>query len=352
LGDGLIGGVRDLGKPTKKTVMEGARLYIVYLEREVGAQARRADLAEGFIRTNWPAGFAQWEAKAKDILNLKQAEADAYIDAEEKRLRTKYGLPSSGDEGADEQDEADESAEEEKPKKKKAKKSPPASDGKGSDTSAKPGRKGKRSAARDVVPKVGSVASSFAVAYTFFPKASKVFTSSTGASHAASRGSVLLSAPYQAASKSSALLSKALPEQAVPDPDIIMEWFWLIALASILTAVTWIVLERFVIGSSAEREVAAVAEERRRRSEIEQAIKDGAAGGDRLKKLLGIGGIGGVLRQAVSAGLAKVGFNSSNTSVDGLEVKAWDTFANVAVGGGEFTEILTVRCNSLTVRHF
>jgi hypothetical protein len=146
---------------------------------------------------------------------------------------------------------------------------------------------------------------------------------------------VLFNAPYQAASKSSAFLARALPEQAAPDPDIVMEWFWLIALASVLTAITWIVLERFVIGTSAERDVAAIAVERKRHSEIEQAIKDGAAGGDRLKKLLGVGTVGAVVDQAISTGLARIGWSHATAPVEDLESKAWESFANAAVGGGE-----------------
>lgn len=329
IGDGLIGGVRDLGKPTKKTVMEGARLYIVHLERENGSLRRRSELAESFIRNNWPGAFNDWQKQAQDILNVKQAEADTLIDAEEKRLRSKYGLPSDDDDEADDQEDDGEQEDESRPPKKYRKSSD-------SEASTKAPKKVKRSTARDLVPKAGSVASSFAVAYTFFPRAADVFTSSTSGSRGASMpGSVLLDAPYHAASRSSALLAKALPDQAVPHPDIVMEWFWLITLASILTAVTWIVLERFVIGTAAEREVALVAEERKREAEIEQAIRDGITGGDRLKKLLGVGTIGSVIAEAASYGLAKIGLGASAASVSGIESKAWDSFANAAVGGGE-----------------
>ncbi len=333
LGDGLIGGVRDLGKPTKKTVMEGARLYIVYLERQVGAQSRRADYAEGCIRNNWPSEYLAWENQARDMLNIKQAEADVYIDAEERRLRSKYGLTSSGDDEADEQEDEEDEEDDEQPRKRTKKST---SERKSSEGSVKAPRKGKRSTARDMVPKVGSVASSFAVAYTFFPKASKVFSSSASGPMASNaRGSVLFNAPYQAASRSSAILARALPEQVAPNPDIVMEWFWLIALASVLTAITWIVLERFVIGTSAEREVACVAEDRKRQGEIEQAMKDGAVGGERLRKLLGVGTVSAVVEQAISTGLARIGWSNASAPVEGLESKAWESFANAAVGGGE-----------------
>lgn len=58
---GLMGGLEPLGKPTKKTVMLGARLYIEHLETEQRVQAVRIGRAEEALRARMKSDeWARW----------------------------------------------------------------------------------------------------------------------------------------------------------------------------------------------------------------------------------------------------------------------------------------------------
>lgn len=324
--EGKVCGVEDLGKPTKKTVMEGARKYIVYLEREMARQNRRADYAENFISAAMGQTFDSWKHGANEWLRQEQVEPDRLAAAEEKRLRSVY-LDEAGS------DEEDEDEEEEKPKKRKR----PSGENKPAEKKAITGKPASAKKARKsaALPGAGVVLSSFSVAYTFFPKATSVFTSSSaGSNSSATHGRVLaMDTPLKVATHSSAFLARALPQEIVPHPDDLMDWTMLIVLAIGLTALTWYVLERFIIGSAEEREVAAVAEHRLRQSEMQKAIQDGQIGDSRLRRLLGVGSVRGVAADALLAAGKRVGVVFEKE--DELESRAWLQVLASAVGSCE-----------------
>lgn len=267
--DGLMGGIGEIGKPTKQTIMLGARMYIEYLEMKgMAGEAKREKSDRVLMRllgTGEDAGgkWARWEQEQERVASEAEEAYRQYLERKnvERALMlappggsTSGGSPSSSSppDGADEEEEdeappvrgrpkkrpreGDDEAEEKKPVKKRSVAKLPKKTG------------GKKSNTVETVTGAGAaVMYSFGLAYTFFPRASSVFGTAHGTEEerqgSGSTGSVILSAPYRAANRSTHLLKRALPERHhdfwALRPDDFLDWVGLVFLAGVISWITW-----------------------------------------------------------------------------------------------------------------
>lgn len=99
-----MGGLEPLGKPTKKTVMLGARLYIEYLETEQRVQAVRVGRAEEALRGRMQGDeWARWKIETE---NQAARVRDEYALLLEDKAKHRAG--QAGDDGADPDEEEEE----------------------------------------------------------------------------------------------------------------------------------------------------------------------------------------------------------------------------------------------------
>jgi hypothetical protein len=172
---------------------------------------------------------------------------------------------------------------------------------------------------------------SFGLAYTFFPRASSIFGSSTSqgeqrGSGPAGTGSVILSAPYKAANHSTHLLKRALPERHhefwVLKPDDFLDWVGLIFLAGLLSWMTWRLVAMFGLKTSAIVEADLDEQEEEEEEQLESiatSIKQGR-----------IGTIVEGFRSVASR------FGRQSRSEDAKTEKAWLRVTKAFVGGSKF----------------
>lgn len=275
--DGLVGGVSEIGKPTKQTVMLGARMYIEYLEmKDHAGEAKRERSDRVLMRllgTGPDSGdkWAKWEREQERVGKLAE---EAYRQGLERKSveralmlappggSTSGGSPSSSSppDGADEEEEEEAPPVRGRPKKRPRENEDDAEDKKPVKkrpaTAKQPKKAGGKKATASVETVTGAGAAvmySFGLAYTFFPRASSVFRSSARQGQVAegsrSTGSVILSAPYRAANQSTHLLKRALPERHhdfwVLRPDDFLDWVGLFFLAGVLSWITWRLIKSF-----------------------------------------------------------------------------------------------------------
>ena len=265
--DGLMGGIGEIGKPTKQTIMLGARMYIEYLEMKGQAGEAKRERSDRVLMRLLGADsqekWARWEQEQDRAASLAEEEYRQGLERKniERALMlappggsTSGGSPSSSSppDGADEDEE-----EEAPPVRGRPKKRPREADDESEDkkpvkkrpTAKMPKKAGgkKATTVETVTGASAAVMYSFGLAYTFFPRASSVFRSSARQEQeiqgSASAGSVILSAPYRAANHSTHLLKRALPERHhdfwVLKPDDFLDWVGLFFLASVLSWITW-----------------------------------------------------------------------------------------------------------------
>lgn len=271
--DGLIGGVGEIGKPTKQTVMVGARMYIEHLESQLHTETYLRSKDEAVLIslmggessqawTRWKSELDNMAARAgaefKEGLDKRLAERATMLSA-----REGSGDPSTGSGGEAKQDDEDEEPEA-PPVRGRPRKRPREGeelDTTGKKTSQPRAKKSKVTPETTVSPTSSlgkatgagaAVMYSFGLAYTFFPRASSLFgrssssaadpTSSTKFSNG--RGGVLFSAPFQAAAhKSAGYIQRVIPKQHhnadFLNPDDLLDWFGVMFLAGILTWITY-----------------------------------------------------------------------------------------------------------------
>lgn len=117
---GLIGGLEPLGKPTKKTVMLGARLYIEYLETEQRCHAVRLGRAEeqlrGRMRTD---EWARWQVETENQVQRCAREYAALLEEKSKlRQQAAAGNPGETTATAVDPDGEEEDEDDVKPRKR------------------------------------------------------------------------------------------------------------------------------------------------------------------------------------------------------------------------------------------
>ena len=112
-GRGLMGGLEPLGKPTKKTVMLGARLYIEYLETEQRVQAVRLGRAEDALRARL--GGEEWSVWKIETEHQAMRVREEYAALLEDKAKIRAG--QAGDE-AEREEDVEEEDEVARPKKR------------------------------------------------------------------------------------------------------------------------------------------------------------------------------------------------------------------------------------------
>ncbi|KAJ9091689.1 hypothetical protein QFC19_008980 [Naganishia cerealis] len=356
--DGLMGGLERLGKPTKKTVMYGARLYIEHLETEqriAEVRVKRGEEAlRGCLRTE---EWTRWKIETENqVLQVKQQytsllEDKARIRAEAAGLDGAAAAVAKGKVKTEEREEEDDEDEEEddeeatgdaRPKKRTRKAAAgalvvpdpgkPAVGRPRKDALATTTTTGKRKArgsgtgmstttATAVSASASAAFYSFGLAYMVFPRATSLFGSTASSPYAAntssghsgngarnSGGKVLLaSASHAAAAKSAEMLGRALPAERAPHPDTILDTVWFVLLGLALTGFAlWIARRR----SLTERRNQALVDD----GEDDEPVhvdKDGETGGgqeewERLGFRLGVGTVSGLIEE-VAARIPLVG---------------------------------------------
>ncbi|KAJ9103962.1 hypothetical protein QFC21_002425 [Naganishia friedmannii] len=265
---GLMGGLERLGKPTKKTVMYGARLYIEYLETEQRVAEVRVKRGEEVVRRlcgddEW----LKWVERTEEEVGSVRRDYLALLE-EKARVRAEAsGMDDVGTVGVggpqqvkveqeDDEDEDDEE-EEERPKKRtrkdvlaegkpggKARKNAAASSTTTTATGKRKFRIAGAAAATTTSATAVSAFYSFGLAYMVFPRATSLFgststdpanvrnTSSSTHSGGGSGGKVLLAA----AKSAEELGRRALPSHRAPGGDTILDGVWYVLLGLAMTA--------------------------------------------------------------------------------------------------------------------
>jgi hypothetical protein len=163
-----MAGLEPLGKPTKKTVMLGARLYIEYLETEQRVQAVRLGRAEEALRGRMQGEeWARWKIETEHQASRCAAEYAALL---EDKAKVRAAAGESGGDGGDPEEE-----EEEEVRPKKRARAEPAEK---KPRQAAGARKPRTSVTSTTSHSSGTTAAttafySFGLAYVLFPRATE-----------------------------------------------------------------------------------------------------------------------------------------------------------------------------------
>jgi len=373
---GLMGGLERLGKPTKKTVMYGARLYIEYLETEQRVAEVRVKRGQEVVRrlcgdeewARWMAGTEEEASRVRrDYVALLEdkarvrAEASGMDDAAPLTAGPqKVKVEQEEEDEEDEEDVVEDEDEEQRPKKRTKKEHSSAVDaaeGKPSgkarrktDTAATAGGKRKSRAAGAATTTSTTTTSatavsafySFGLAYMVFPRATSLFGSTTtattqsssarntssGGGNGGTGGKVLLAA----AKSAEELGRRALPSHRAPNGDTILDGVWFVLLGLAMTVIAlWIARRSRATIAARSGESSIIAVDGDDEAEDGQNEVDTSEGRDKWERLgrdLGVGTVSG-LAEEVFARIPLVGHR--------LRVsKNWHRLLGAFVGSGEF----------------
>ncbi|KAJ9120238.1 hypothetical protein QFC22_003138 [Naganishia vaughanmartiniae] len=358
---GLMGGLERLGKPTKKTVMLGARLYIEYLETEQRVAQVKVKRGEEVVRRlcgddewiKWVEGTEEEVARVRaDYVALLEDKARIRAEASEGMERPLTAGPQQvKGEQEEEDDEEDEDEEDERPKKR-TKKEVLAAEGKtggkarkgaagsAATTGAKRKSRTTAAAATTTTTTTSSISAtavsafySFGLAYMVFPRATSLFgstttppalsrnTSSSSHSVGGARGKVLLAA----AKSAEELGRRALPSHRVPDGDTILDGIWVVLLGLAMTVFALWIARKSRDSSSTRGEVVVDGDEA---EDGEDVDGEGQEKWERLSAELGVGTVSGLVEEVV----ARIPMVGRPIRVS----QSWYKSLSAFVGGGEF----------------
>lgn len=224
--DGTVDGLGEITRPNasaKTTIFLGARLYIELLQRRVTMLQRKVNELEGF--RNAVAG--------EDDLRQWQEE----FDAQERERQAKVAQAKVEEDSFDEEDEEDE--DEDEPKRKRFR--------------AAPKPRGKHGAKSKEDPNFGSgsagggvrIFAAFAMSFSLLPSASTLFKQSTQETGPVASGKVLSRLPLITAEHTSRLLSRGLPDSAVPHANTLVDWGWRLLVGVVLTVLLGPLIQRW-----------------------------------------------------------------------------------------------------------
>lgn len=248
--NGLMGGMERLGKPTKQTIMLGARMYIEYLEGEVeaGQAVRRRHRA---VMGRYLGGdeLHRWEREEADIMQLARNDHQNLLEKKSAERAILLAAKESADKQADNaspaegNDDSSEDIETTFLPVKQGKKRPRVDDEEDAGPlkrGRKPKQKGLKANARGTT---ATVVYSIGLAYTFFPRASKLLpkirtgSGSTVARGFGNTGKVLSSSSASAAQ----ILERSLPATWVPHPDDLLDWAGIVLVTALLVLAVWLI---------------------------------------------------------------------------------------------------------------
>lgn len=362
---GLMGGLERLGKPTKKTVMYGARLYIEYLETEQRVAQVRVKRGEEVVRQFFGGdeeGWARWVDGTEEVVGRVRRDYVALLE-EKARVRAEASGMDDGVAGPQQvkveqdDDEEEEEEEEERPKKRTKKQLLAAAAGDsvegkpsggkirknaaGSTTTATGKRKSRAAGAATTTTTTTAVSAfySFGLAYMVFPRATSLFGSTTAgtyaqntssSSHSGGSGSsgtggkVLLAAAKSAED----LGRRALPPHRAPTGDTILDGVWFVLLGLAMTVFALWIAQRGRARVAGREKVVGFGEGDDEAEDVEGDDAEGREKWEHLAAELGVGTVSGMVDE-ISARIPMVGRP--------LRVSQnWYRLLSAFVGGGEF----------------